>query len=116
MKELNDLTDLEICKEIARIEDVSEKTRYRKPRYRGRDGEYLYIDRSNEEFSPLTDWNITGPLMVKYEVNSLIDSSGYMVWADIKNDNDPDPIVCEDLHRAICLAIIAQHRLKGDTE
>ena len=111
MKELNDLTDLEICEEIARIEDVSEKTRYRKPRYRGRDGEYLYIDRSNEEFSPLTDWNITGSLMVKYKIDffhrdnifSASDNKSF-----VADDNNPQ--------RAICLVIIAQHRLNGETK
>jgi len=97
MKELNDLTDLEIEKYIAEIEGVKFRVR----------NEVLEAHpftvatgfscaHMGKEYSPLRSWNITGPLMVKYDV--------------VRYAYDAKP------QRAICLAIIAQYRLKGDTK
>ena len=112
MKELNDLTDLEICKEIARIEGVNAKSRYK-----GRAGEYLYVDHVDEEFNPLTDKALCFDLMVKYGVSferclkTLTYKAGHYSTRLFRSFIEAD---CAS--KSICLAIIAQHRLKGDTE
>ena len=106
MKELNDLTDLEICKEIARIEgkkvheDNSQLT-----------GFALLDSESYECFNPLTDKALCFDLMVKYVVDFFHRDGTYSA-------SDNKSFVVDDAkpHRAICLAIIAQHRLKGDTK
>ena len=106
MKELNDLTDLEIRKEIAEIEgkkvheDNSQLT-----------GFALLDSESYECFNPLTDKALCFDLMVKYGVN-------------ISFIRPKEVSICggqlfyfrDDLQRAICLVIIAQQRSKGGAE
>ena len=114
MKELNDLTDLEICKDIARIEgkkvimgDGSERNTL------------FFIDGYSEKYgikldhkyNPLTDKALCFDLMVKYVVDFFHRDGTYSA-------SDNKSFVVDDAkpHRAICLAIIAQHRLNGETK
>ena len=113
MKELNDLTDLEICKEIADIEGIQNQIEME-----DMPNAYVYSEELSSEYDPLTDWNITGPLMDKYFINIKRFGTWFGAWqGDIAPKGSDDCLSYEQTSkRAICLAIIAQHRLKGDTE
>ena len=104
------MTDLEICKRIAQIEQVDWmfSADYSCVLIRSRDGSNFF-----NEYSPLTDKALCFDLMVKYRV-SLINvknsTACYAVWDDSapplnKTETGTNP------QRAICLAIIAKHEV-----
>lgn len=112
-------TDLEICKRIAKIngDNISLMksalgTRYMK--MTSGHGGY-------REYNPLTDDNLCFKLMVKYKVlitwNPHINDNCTAV-IDGTSDELPFPFAIADVNnespnRAICLAIIESHKLKG---
>ena len=103
------MTDLEICKRIAEIEDVQHQVEME-----GTPNCYIYSEELNEEFNPLTDKALCFDLMVKYDVVFLDDEA----YAGCESGAGPESggYYCEGYgvstsspQRAICLAIIEAH-------
>jgi hypothetical protein len=114
---MDNLTDLEICKRIAEIEDYTTKV--------DRDG---FVCATNNKliglhahtkggyypnYNPLTDDALCFQLMVKYEV--CICHYGSIAFIQSDYTDKPNKSQCsfdgkDDLNKAICLAIIEAHK------
>ena len=95
-----ELTNLELNKKIAEIEgaDVIHNTENNK----------LWIKIAGiyggNEYNPVLDWNITGPLMVKHKIDFFHVRDAYCA-----SDNKAFTVNSKDPQRAILLAIVAKY-------
>ena len=102
---MSKLTDLELCKKIAEIEGVEiyeEDNQFY--------GLCIFkvqhtVGLGPEVFNPVTNWNLTGPLMVKYGIIYCPCSDGGVARY---GDKDLDYCADESPQRAILMAIVAK--------
>lgn len=98
---MNELTDLELCKQIASIEGETIE-------HITKEGALFVSSNEHEPYSPLTDDALCFRLMVKYEVQLYAEDPGFNVaqcnsWAELYPRHS-------SVNRAICLAIIEAHK------
>ena len=101
---MSKLTDLELCKKIAEIEGIhvfQEDNHFH--------GLCIFkvqhtIGLGPEVYNPVTNWSLTGPLMVKHDITHEIDCDLYVTYAIDAGISAYD----KDLQRAILLAIVAK--------
>ena len=103
---MSELTDLEICKRIAKIDGANVKSRYA-----GTQKEYLYLDHVDEEYNPLTDKAICWDLMIKHDIEFTKGGGfqNYRYGARFDHFVGSKQYWDKDLPRAICMAIIEAH-------
>jgi hypothetical protein len=102
---MNELTDLEICKRIAEIENLEHYISENKKYCMTRDKLSTYVIR-HVEYNPLTDDALCFNLMIKYGIRydgRKIKGKHHFWFGNIKNKNY---IVNFNPNRAICIAII----------
>jgi len=103
---MSKLTDLELCKKIAEIEGEEQHVINKIERAFGAKKDAMWVVMHGDYYNPIEDWNITGPLMVKYEVKLVWECSPSYCHALIVKSQ-----ICEsdsDEQRAICMAIVAK--------
>ena len=117
MQDIKELTDLEICKRIAEIEDILfHVTQYR-------ENNFVALMSTNDftgtppeligEYNPLTDDALCFQLMVKHEVN--VDS--YLGVTSISSDYTNKLNIAQvsymdyTINKAICLTIIEANKI-----
>ena len=103
---MSDLTDLEICKRIADIEQVD--------CYYDENSTYVnywpYEGAPVQKYNPLTDKALCFDLMVKYRVGLFIcGNGGWQAECEFYK-----PTKCKNPQKAICLAIIEKHEAKNN--
>lgn len=107
---MSDLTDLEICKRIAKIEGYQTEYfgGYECCAFKGDEhmkphiGKYDFIP-----YNPITDDGLCFRLMVKYGISVFTHEYGY--YANMNSEHSVSRSFTESPNRAICLAIIAAH-------
>jgi hypothetical protein len=102
---MNELTDLEICQRIAKIEGLEISCEWDC----GNNG--ILIGKGDgdlEEYNPLTDDALCFKLMIKYKVWRWSNPAKGKFNACIKNV--AGWVSAETLNKAICLAIIEAHK------
>ena len=97
---MNELTDLEICQRIAKIEGYKKTGTVW--------GECVIV--SNEDdttsFNPLTDDALCFRLMIKYKISLIQHQNNTSVYCIWNHDEKHATSTITDAKRAVCLAII----------
>jgi hypothetical protein len=98
---MNELTDLEVCQRIAKIEGIQNQIEQADTMH-----PYIYSEELNAEYDPLTDDALCFKLMVKHSIR--VEPENCSAWT---NNDDGYPqyevIHCKGtINKAICLAII----------
>jgi hypothetical protein len=99
---MNELTDLEICKRIAKIEN-------RVIAGIGSLNVFVKCEPSlmgNEQYDPLTDDSLCFKLMVKYKISLIQHQNNTAVYCIWDHDEKHATNTMTNPNRAICLAII----------
>jgi hypothetical protein len=100
---MKELTDLEICKRIAEIENLEHYISENKKYCMTRDKLSTYVIR-HVEYNPLTDDALCFKLMVKHEISIInISKDLFMVQCKMITVDTSDSV---NINKAICLAII----------
>jgi hypothetical protein len=105
---MSELTDLQICKKIAEIENKGDCFNWFNTFAIRTE---MYAER--EEYNPLTDDALCFQLMVKYDMPPMKSGAPnlYECVFDIDRALSGAGIICDESpNRAICLAIIEEHK------
>ena len=105
---MNELTDLEICKPIAEIENV--EFRVQNGKVLPEDPAQVITSKLTDVYNPLTDDALCFRLMVKYKIWRWSNPAKGKFNVCIKNF--AGWISAETLNKAICLAIIESKKSK----
>jgi hypothetical protein len=102
---MNELTDLEICKRIAEIENLEHYISENKKYCMTRDKLSTYVIR-HVEYNPLTDDALCFQLMIKYKISLIQHQNNTAVYCIWDHDEKHATNTMTNPKRAICLAII----------
>ena len=102
---MNELTDLEICKCVAEIENLEHYISENKKYCMTRDKLSTYVIR-HVEYNPLTDDALCFQLMIKYKISLIQHQNNTAVYCIWNHDQKHATNTMTNPNRAICLAII----------